>query len=121
MLQKFMDSIASEGEWSVMFFAGVFSHAVLKKPKPGDFRVQNDFGGTAQLTDPPEHVLSSATRAVEVVAPTLYARVDGVVDDGQFRLMELELIEPALFLADHPQAPGRFAAALSDTLAARTT
>ncbi len=120
MLQKFMDSIASEGEWSVIFFAGAFSHAVLKKPKPGDFRVQNDFGGTAQLTDPPEHVLSSAARAVEVVAPTLYARVDGVVDDGQFRLMELELIEPALFLGDHPQAPSRFAAAISDALAART-
>jgi len=121
MLQKFMDGIASEGEWSVIFFAGNFSHAVLKKPKPGDFRVQNDFGGTAQLCDPPAHVLSTATRAVQSVAPALYARVDGVVDEGQFRLMELELIEPALFLADHSEAPGRFAAAISDALAARTT
>ena len=121
LLQKFMDGIASEGEWSVIFFAGVFSHAVLKKPRPGDFRVQNDFGGTAKLGDPPAHVLSTATRAVQTVAPSLYARVDGVVDEGQFRLMELELIEPALFLADHPQALSRFAAVISDGLSARTT
>jgi glutathione synthase/RimK-type ligase-like ATP-grasp enzyme len=116
MLQKYMNSIATEGEWSVMFFAGVFSHAVLKKPQPGDFRVQNDFGGTAKLADPPPHVLSGATRAVEAVAPTLYARVDGVVDEGRFRLMELELIEPALFLADHPQASQRLADAIAKTL-----
>jgi glutathione synthase/RimK-type ligase-like ATP-grasp enzyme len=121
MLQKFMDGIAGEGEWSVIFFAGVFSHAVLKKPQQGDFRVQNDFGGTAELGNPPAHVLSTAIRAVQTVAPTLYARVDGVVDEGKFRLMELELIEPALFLAEHPQAPGRFAAAISDALAPRTT
>ncbi len=120
MLQKFMVGIASEGEWSVIFLAGTFSHAVLKKPRQGDFRVQNDFGGTAKLGDPPAHVLSTATRAVQTVAPSLYARVDGVVDEGQFRLMELELIEPALFLADHSEAPGRFAAAISDALAART-
>jgi glutathione synthase/RimK-type ligase-like ATP-grasp enzyme len=115
MLQKFMDAI-TEGEWSLIFFAGTFSHAVLKKPKTGDFRVQNDFGGTAQLADPPPHVLSSATRAVEAVEPTLYARVDGVVDEGTFRLMELELIEPALFLADHPQAANRFADAIVKAL-----
>ena len=115
MLQKFMDAI-TEGEWSLMFFAGTFSHAVLKKPKTGDFRVQNDFGGTAQLADPTSHVLSSATRAVEAVEPTLYARVDGVVDEGIFRLMELELIEPAVFLADHPQAANRFADAIARAL-----
>jgi hypothetical protein len=117
MIQKFMDSIATDGEWSLIFFAGAFSHAVLKRPKPGDFRVQNDFGGTSRLADPPAHVLGSATRAVQAVDPTLYARVDGVVEDGQFRLMELELIEPALFLAAHPAAPARFADAIARVLA----
>ena len=92
---------------------------LLKKPKPGDFRVQNDFGGTAQLADPPSHVLASAIRALQSVTPTLYARVDGVVDEGQFRLMELELIEPALFLADHPEAAERFAEAIAEAVAAR--
>jgi hypothetical protein len=75
--------------------------------------VQNDFGGTSQLADPPPHVLASATRALQAVHPTLYARVDG----GQFLLMELELIEPMLFLADHPDAPHRFAHAISRALA----
>jgi glutathione synthase/RimK-type ligase-like ATP-grasp enzyme len=120
MLQKFMNGIATEGEWSLMFFAGTFSHAVLKQPKPGDFRVQNDFGGTAQVDDPPPQVLATATDAINAVDPTIYARVDGVVDKGQFHLMELELIEPMLFLADHSEAPRRFTAAISDGLAART-
>jgi glutathione synthase/RimK-type ligase-like ATP-grasp enzyme len=116
MLQKFMDAIVAEGEWSLMFFGGTFSHAILKRPKPGDFRVQNDFGGNSRLADPPSHVLASATRAVEAVDPTVYARVDGIVDQGRFLLMELELIEPMLFLSDYPQAPARFSQAIAKTL-----
>ncbi len=116
MVQKFMDGIPTEGEWSLMFFAGAFSHAVIKRPKPGDFRVQNDFGGIAQRADPPPHVLDAAKRAVEAVDSTLYARVDGVVDEGQFRLMELELIEPALFLSENQAAPARFAEAITQAL-----
>jgi glutathione synthase/RimK-type ligase-like ATP-grasp enzyme len=119
MVQKFIQGIASEGEWSLMFFAGRFNHAVLKRPRNGDFRVQNDFGGTSQLGDPPPNVLAVATRAVHAIEATVYARVDGVVEDGQFHLMELELIEPALFLADHPEAPGRFADAISRALDSR--
>jgi glutathione synthase/RimK-type ligase-like ATP-grasp enzyme len=115
MLQKFMGGI-TEGEWSLMFFAGTFSHAVLKKPKRGDFRVQNDFGGIAILADPPQHVLSSATRTVNSVEPPLYARVDGVVEEDTFHLMELELIEPAVFLADHPDAANRLARAIAEAL-----
>jgi glutathione synthase/RimK-type ligase-like ATP-grasp enzyme len=120
MLQKFMDSITTEGEWSLIFFANKFSHAVLKKPQPGDFRVQNDFGGTSYLADPPAHVLAGATRAVHAVDPVVYARVDGVVAEDRFLLMELELIEPMLFLADHPEAPTRFAVAIANAVA-RTT
>ena len=121
MLQKFMESIAHEGEWSLIFFSGQFSHAIIKRPKPGDFRVQNDFGGTTKLADPPPHVLAGATRAVRAADPTLYARVDGIVDEGQFRLMELELIEPMLFLADHPEAPPSFANAIAAALTPRIT
>jgi glutathione synthase/RimK-type ligase-like ATP-grasp enzyme len=118
MVQKFIESVSSEGEWSVIFFGGTFSHAILKKPQAEDFRVQNDFGGTSQPADPPSHVLASATRAVQAVEPIVYARVDGVVDDTQFHLMELELIEPMLFLADHPEAANRFAGAIAQALAA---
>jgi glutathione synthase/RimK-type ligase-like ATP-grasp enzyme len=120
MVQEFMDSIVSEGEWSLIFFGGQFSHAVLKTAKPGDFRVQNDFGGKSLVADPPAHVLECAIRAVRAVGETLYARVDGVVDrarnEDQFRIMELELIEPALFLTSHPQATDRFADAIASVM-----
>lgn len=116
MVQRFMDSIIAEGEWSLMFFDGVFSHAILKTPAAGDFRVQSDFGGSDRLTDPPAHVLESATSILQAVEPTLYARVDGVVEDNRFHLMELELIEPALFLSSHPDAPERFAEAIAGKL-----
>jgi hypothetical protein len=119
MVQKFMDGIHSEGEWSLIFFGGQFSHAVLKTAKAGDFRVQSDFGGIERPADPPAQLLQAATRVVGTVAPTLYARVDGVVDYGHFRLMELELIEPALFLASHLGAPSRFADAIAAAVCSR--
>jgi hypothetical protein len=119
MVQKFMDSIVSEGEWSLIFFDGRFSHAVLKTPKAGDFRVQSDFGGIDQPGDSPAHVLQAATRIMQAIEPTLYARIDAVVDDGQFRLMELELIEPALFLVSHTAAPLRFADAIAAAVSVR--
>lgn len=118
MVQNFMDGIIKEGEWSVLFFGGQFSHAVLKSPKAGDFRVQNDFGGSEQPGDPPPQVLQAASHIVGIVEPTIYARVDGVVDGGQFCLMELELIEPMLFLAAHPAAATRFAKAIAHKLSA---
>jgi hypothetical protein len=120
MVQEFMDDILSEGEWSLMFFSGQFSHAVLKTPKPGDFRVQSDFGGKSHAANPPAFVLECGIRTVQAVGPSLYARVDGVVDrardQDQFRIMELELIEPALFLTSDPAATDRFADAIVATL-----
>lgn len=113
MVQKFMEGITREGEWSLMFFGGEFSHAVLKTPKAGDFRVQHDFGGHEQLTTPPEFVLKAAKNIVRGVSDTLYARVDGVVEAQRFLLMELELIEPALFLTNSPGAAVRLAAAIA--------
>lgn len=119
MVQKFMENIVNEGEWSLIFFGGQYSHAVLKMAKAGDFRVQSDFGGTDQAAEPPAHVLRSAIHIVQTVEPTLYARVDGVVDAGLFRLMELELIEPALFLVSHADAPSRFADAVAAAVSSR--
>jgi glutathione synthase/RimK-type ligase-like ATP-grasp enzyme len=125
MVQEFMDDILSEGEWSLMFFGGEFSHAVLKISKPGDFRVQSDFGGKSHAADPPAFVIESAIHAVQAVEHTLYARVDGVVDrmsnKAQFRIMELELIEPALFLTSHPAAAERFADAIATAVQSRSS
>jgi hypothetical protein len=114
MVQQFVDSIRTNGEWSLIFFAGSFSHAVIKTPKAGDFRVQHDFGGSERSAVPPRFVLEAATQVLAVLEEIpLYARVDGVEANGQFLLMELELIEPVLFLKLHPQAPARFADAIA--------
>lgn len=100
IIQPFLAEIEEEGEWSFLFFGGKFSHALLKKAKAGDFRVQHSFGGTIHPQDPPPHLLASAEKYVDQFAKgCLYARVDGAVVNGEFLLMELELIEPFLFLA----------------------
>jgi glutathione synthase/RimK-type ligase-like ATP-grasp enzyme len=110
MLQPYLDEIESEGEWSLMFFAGEFSHAALKKPAAGDFRVQNEFGGTATLKPPPEDALHSANKILSFLPDLpLYCRIDGVCRTGVFLLMEVELIEPQLFLRLHPPSAGLLA------------
>jgi len=113
MIQKFVDAVTITGEWSLIFFAGRFSHAVLKRPQAGDFRVQDDFGGTSQSISPSPELIKQAGAILRLVEqPLLYARVDGVDIDGQFTLIELELIEPHLFLQMDAVAPQRFAEAI---------
>ncbi len=113
LVQPFVAELQRDGEWSLLFFGGVFSHAVLKTPAPGDFRVQLEFGGTARAAIPPEAVLRQAYDVTaRIDGPWLYARVDGCVVDGTFTLVELELIEPVLFLDAAPEAPTRFADAV---------
>ena len=101
MIQPFMPAIQSEGEWSLLFFAGEFSHAVLKTPKSGDFRSQPDYDAHLRVLAPPAEAMLLAADAVDFIGADrlLYARVDMVRDDqGRFCLMELELIEPDLYL-----------------------
>lgn len=117
LVQPFMEAVVTAGEWSVVFVGGEFSHAMLKRARRGDFRVQSEHGGSATRGDPGAHVVEQARRALRAGArDTLYARVDGCVMDGEFVLMELELIEPLLYLGEHPDAADRFAAALVERL-----
>ena len=114
LVQPFMGSIAVTGEYSIMLFGGQFSHAILKTPKSGDFRVQPHLGGTERPCPPPEGGVALAQSAL-AAAPTeaVYARVDMVADDeGELRIMELELIEPALWLQHAPDGCGAFASAV---------
>ena len=119
MLQPFVPQVAGEGEWSLVFLGGEYSHAVLKRPAAGDFRVQEEFGGSSQAAEAPSMLRESAAEVLAAVEhPWLYARVDGVRDDdGRLLLMELEMLEPLLFLAHHPQAPERFAEAIRNAVA----
>jgi len=115
MVQPFMSEVRDAGEWSFLFLGGRFSHAVLKRPGAGagDYRVQWEFGGTADAMVPPGNLVADAEAVMTAVPGNpLYARVDGVERDGRLVLMELELIEPHLFLGWDAGAPGRLAAAL---------
>jgi glutathione synthase/RimK-type ligase-like ATP-grasp enzyme len=112
MVQRYEPAIESSGEWSLVFIAGEYSHAVRKRPAPGDFRVQQEWGGTVVSARAPEHVLAGARMvAGNIPGDWLYARVDGCDAGHAFLLMELELIEPTLFLA-HAGASRRFAHAV---------
>ncbi|WP_338501750.1 hypothetical protein V6R86_02405 [Sphingomonas kaistensis] len=114
LVQPWLGSVTQEGEYSLIFFGGRFSHCVAKRPKAGDFRVQPDHGGTTIACALPNGALTVAEAALAAApTPTTYARVDLIRgNDGGLQLMELELIEPALFLHCVPEATGRFAAAV---------
>lgn len=118
LIQPFLSEIQTAGELSLLFFDGAYSHAVLKRPKEGDYRVQFQFGGTDETVEAREEWIAQARACVDA-APGLpvYARVDGVIVDGAFVLMELEIFEPLMFLARHPEAPMRFARAIARRLA----
>ena len=117
LVQPFIQEVQSVGEYSLIFFNQKFSHAVLKTPAKADFRVQHYFGGTIQTIDPSPEMLKSCQALINEFALTsLYARVDGVEIDGVFHLMELELIEPYLFLGLADQAIPNYKAALKARL-----
>lgn len=98
IVQPFVEEIKN-GEWSFLFFNGQYSHCSLKKPKKDDFRVQHYHGGTISYPEPdPLHIEQAKSYLKSLPQPTLYARVDGVLVNNSFQLMELELIEPYLFL-----------------------
>ncbi|MGB7922161.1 MAG: hypothetical protein WCF57_02830 [Pyrinomonadaceae bacterium] len=119
MIQRFVPEVRTKGEWSFIFFRKEYSHAVLKRAKPGDFRVQNDFGGYLEDASPPGSLVEQAQAIVDMEeGPLLYARVDGVDVDGTLVLMELELIDPVLFLGNDDHAPGSFAGAIMSTIQA---
>ncbi len=122
MVQRFMEAIDAEGEWSILFFDRRYSHAVVKRPKRGDFRVQTEFGGTVDAVVTPAWLLAQAQAVIAAVpGPLLYARVDGVVEDGVLILMELEVIEPAIFLHAETAAPERFSDAIDRSTLQRTS
>jgi len=117
LVQPFLPELVSGGEWSLLFLGDRYSHAVLKRPVSGDFRVQEEFGGAFAPAEPPSGLLSAARAALEAAGQTtLYARVDGVVRGGRFELMELELVEPSLFLGTAPGSAERFAGEILEVL-----
>lgn len=116
LVQPYLSEIESAGEWSLIFVGGRFSHAALKRPAPGDFRVQTELGGNHQLATPDPVLVETAARIQAMApAPCVFARVDGCVVDGRFVLMELELLEPVLFLGLTPGVADRLAGEIAGT------
>jgi glutathione synthase/RimK-type ligase-like ATP-grasp enzyme len=105
LVQPFVPAILSTGEVSLVFLGSRYSHAVRKLPRDGDFRVQDNHGGSVQPYAPSAKEIETALAALAVApAPTTYARVDVVDLHGTPAVMELELIEPELFLRFYPTA-----------------
>jgi glutathione synthase/RimK-type ligase-like ATP-grasp enzyme len=113
MVQPFLPSLEEQGELSLIYVDGNLTHAVRKRPAPGDFRVQSIWGGTVERVEPEAAELELAGQALaRLDDPPLYARVDLVAGfDGEPLLIELELIEPNLYLTHHPPAAEALAAA----------
>jgi hypothetical protein len=109
----------------LFYFAGHFSHCIVKQPKSGDFRVQEEHGGQMQLITADESLLTAGRHVMAALpAEALYARVDLVslapsgtplTADPNYALMEVELIEPSLYFNMDPQSPQRFVQAFVET------
>lgn len=114
MIQPYLPAIESEGEISLIYFAGRFSHAISKVPQPGDFRVQPEYDGIIAAHQPARDEFAAAAAILAAVEePLLYARIDLVRGlDGRPLLMELELVEPDLYLGYAEGAPAAFARAV---------
>jgi hypothetical protein len=130
LFQPFVEAVLTEGEFSLIYFDGEFSHAILKTPKAGDFRVQEEHGGVIRSRQPEPGLMDAGDRVLAAMtavagagsdgggaasgpAPPLYARADFVrTADDQFAIMELELIEPSLYFRMDATSPERFARAV---------
>jgi glutathione synthase/RimK-type ligase-like ATP-grasp enzyme len=114
LLQAFVPEVREHGEWSLVFFAGRYSHAALKRAAPGEFRVHIEWGGTVEAAEPPPALVQQGQALVDALAlDATYARVDGTAVDGELVVMELELIEPELFFDRHIDAASRLADAVT--------
>lgn len=114
LVQPFISTITKKGEASLMVFGGQYTHAILKRAKPGDFRVQDDFGGSVHPYRPSAAEIALAEAVFKKLEPVpAYGRVDIVWDlSGQPMISELEIIEPELWLRNHPPAATSFARAV---------
>lgn len=117
IIQKFIPEIQTIGEYSLVFIKQKFSHAILKRPKEGDFRIQVQFGGRYEKINPEKSMLDLAQSIVDRFAiGTLYSRVDGVFSGDHFLLMELEMIEPDLYFDHYLEGKHLFVESIANTM-----
>jgi hypothetical protein len=113
LVQPFVPEIQTEGEWSFLFFDGVLSHTVLKRPGSGDYRVQPEFGASFAAATPDPWLIAQAQSILTALPETpAYARIDCVRRERALYLMEAELIEPYLYMSAAPKAMDAFVGVL---------
>ncbi len=117
MIQDYIEEVETEGEYSLIFFNGEFSHAVIKKAQPGDFRTQPEYGGTIQAVKPSADLIDIAYDINDSLGvDTLYSRVDGIMSKDEFKLIELEMFEPRLYFAQNEKSVKRFVEAVIERI-----
>ncbi|MEQ1877101.1 MAG: hypothetical protein ABL958_10675 [Bdellovibrionia bacterium] len=121
IVQPFVPDILTAGEYSLLYFGSEYSHSVLKKPKDGDFRVQQEYGGRTASVQPPQDVKRLVDDLNQWLfekfrEPMLFARFDIVTIDGKPAVGEIELIEPFLFFSYHGPSTGLFKKSLEKAL-----
>lgn len=110
MVQPFAEAVAEEGELSFVFIGGEPSHVLRKRPAPGDFRAHGIYGGTVERVQPAAADLAEVSAMAGLLPfDLLYARFDVVRFGGRLAILELELIEPMLYLDRAPGSAGRLA------------
>merc|ERR1712048_690820 len=109
MIQPFIRSVIGEGEYSLFYFGNELSHCMLKRPKDGDFRVQEEHGGINNIVTPEYDLLDAAEKTLKNMPEVpLYVRLDFIRNEGEFLLMEIEAIEPSLYFNMEKNSPKRF-------------
>ncbi|MDD0853429.1 hypothetical protein HBN50_09985 [Halobacteriovorax sp. GB3] len=117
MIQPFVESIKSEGEFSFIYFDNEFSHAVQKTAKEGEFRIQDEHGGSVKAYNPTDEEISKVNKMLKLTNRSfLYVRVDVVIFNDDLYLMELEAFEPELFFRFHKESSEEFARKIEEFL-----
>jgi glutathione synthase/RimK-type ligase-like ATP-grasp enzyme len=117
LVQPFVEEVPRDGEYSLMFIDGAYSHSAIKRAAGAEFRVQTEHGGSVTAIEVDPWLIEAASRVLNALPEVpLYARVDGIMRGEEFLLMELELIEPNLFLELRPGSADRLAEALRNRL-----
>jgi glutathione synthase/RimK-type ligase-like ATP-grasp enzyme len=113
LVQQYLEEVETLGEFSTIYFNGGYNYTVNKIPQHGDYRVQFTYGGKYRQIEPDE-AIREATRQIasQFVDECLYVRVDGLYSEGRFMLMEVEMLEPDLYMNINPQAKQEFVKAI---------
>ncbi|GAB1350680.1 hypothetical protein MASR1M107_28950 [Ignavibacteriales bacterium] len=109
MIQDYIEEVETNGELSLIFFNGEYSHTVLKTTAPGEFRTQLEYGGTVESIKPSADMIDLAYEINDALGfDTLYSRVDGIMAKDEFKLLELEMFEPCLYFSYNEKSVKRF-------------